>query len=264
MKRIGWEELGRAGGVVLRSAGSGSPVVLLPGLEGSGESCLHLAGPVVLGPDAPAQARLLLVDYAGERHRFLGELVDTIAGLLRAHLPEEPVTWWGQSFGNLLLALVQPQVARPVRTRVLVSPFTGLPPLLLHATRAALSVTPRALYAATTPTVARWIFGPMPTGTGDDFVAAVAGADPADVVRRTGWLARGDCAGAFLSADAPCGIWFGADDRLVDLPRQLAFFSALTSGGRGRTSVLPGCGHVTFPPAAVAQLREEISCWLLC
>lgn len=262
MSRIEWEELGRSGGVVLRGAGQGEPVVLFPGLEGSGESCLHLAGPVVLDPAGPARGRLLLVDYSGERHRFLGELVDAVAALLSEHLAgTERVAWWGQSFGNLLMVHTEPLVSARVRARVMVSPFTGLPELLLCAARAALGVTPAVLYRTATPPVARWLFGPMPAGTGDDFVAAIAAAEPADVVRRTGWLGPGDGAGAFLASTEPCGVWLGEQDRLVDLPRQTAFFTALTRGG-GRMTVVPGSGHVTFPAPAAALVRHGVTDWI--
>ena len=255
-------ELGRANGVVLRAAGTGPPVVLFPGMEGSGQSCLHLAAPVVLAPHGPAAGRLLLVDYAAERHRFLGELVDTVAGLLTEHLDGDlPVTWWGQSFGNLLLVHTEQRLTVPTRARVLVSPFTGLPDVLTVPARAALTLTLPVLYRGVTPPVARWVFGPMPRGTGDDFVAALAGMSPADVARRTGWLVGRDHAGAFLAPDLPCGVWLGELDRLVDLPRQSAFFAALTRHG-GRLTAVPGAGHVATPPAAVALVRQGVEEWI--
>ncbi|WP_163566656.1 hypothetical protein [Fodinicola feengrottensis] len=129
-----WTVLARRHGVSLRVCGQGPPVVVIPGMEGSGESCLDVVLPVVrtgirvpveapggLGgafagtpgrsPDAETGAsggRVILVDYSAERHRLLGQLVGTIAGLLRQVLPpDEPVVWWGQSFGNLLIALVR-------------------------------------------------------------------------------------------------------------------------------------------------------------
>ncbi|HEU5473502.1 MAG TPA: hypothetical protein VFV67_22890 [Actinophytocola sp.] len=253
-----WQELGRAGGVRLLATGSGPPVVLLPGMEGSGESCLHLAGPVALAE--PGGGRLVLVDYSGERHRFFGALVDTIAGLLDRCLGRAPVTWWGQSFGNLLLGSVAPLVAAPARGSVLVSPFTGLPPVRLRLAAAAFAVTPQALYAATTPTASRFVFGPAP-GTGAAFFAALGRMAVGDLRRRMSWL-RGDLAGIFQPLPGPLGIWFGARDRLVDLPRQLAFFHALIRGTGGRVHVVQGCGHVLLPPDAVEATRADIGGWL--
>lgn len=255
-------ELGRADGVRLLAAGSGPTVVVFPGMEGSGESCLRLAADVVL--TGPGEGRLVLVDYAQERHRFFGALVDTIADLFERHLDRSPLAWWGQSFGNLLLAGVQPRVAAIVRGTVLVSPFTGLPAGRLRVALAMLSVTPQALYTATAAAGARAVFGPAPRGTGAEFFSALARMRVADVRRRAGWLLAGDLAGLFLSLPGPLGVWFGDDDRLVDRQRQLAFFTALTRGpaARGRVDVLHGCGHVLLPEPAVQVAAQGITDWL--
>lgn len=255
-------ELGRSDGVRLLAAGSGPTVVVFPGMEGSGESCLRLAAEVVL--TGPGEGRLVVVDYAGERHRFLGALIDTIAGLLERHLDRSPLTWWGQSFGNLLLAGVQPLTAAAVRGTVLVSPFTGLPTGRVRAARALLAVTPQALYSATSPTVSRAVFGPAPRGTGDEFFSVLGRMRVADLRRRAGWLLNGDLAGYFLSLSGPLGVWFGEEDRLLDLPRQLAFFTALTKGVGGRVNLLDGCGHVLLPAPAVALAAQGIGDWLTC
>lgn len=253
-------ELGRAGGVRLLAAGSGATVVVFPGMEGSGESCLRLASSVVL--TGPGEGRLVLVDYAQERHRFLGALVETIAGLLEHHVGRTPLTLWGQSFGNLLLAGVAPLLAAPVRATVLVSPFTGLPATRTRLAHAVLSVTPQALYSATATIVSRGVFGPAPRGTGEAFFAALGRMHITDLRRRVGWLLRGDLAGMYQSLPGPVGVWFADQDRLVDLPRQVAFFTALTRALGGRTTVLDGCGHVLLPERAVQVAIQEIRDWL--
>jgi hypothetical protein len=257
---LAWRELGRAGGVRLLATGSGPTVVLFPGMEGSGESCLHLARQVLLTGTRPA--RLALVDYSGERHRFLGSLVDTIAGLLDSTLGGAPITWWGQSFGNLLLGCVQPLVAAPVRNTVLVSPFTGLPTTRLRVVHAILAATPQTVYSASTPFVSRTVFGPAPRGTGDEFFTALGRMSIADIRRRVGWILAGDLAGVFQSLPGPLGVWFGGQDRLVDLPRQLAFFTALTRATGGWVNVIDGCGHVLLPPHAVETAGRDIEDWL--
>jgi pimeloyl-ACP methyl ester carboxylesterase len=254
------EELGRAGGVRLLATGSGPTVVVFPGMEGSGESCLQLASDVVL--TGQGEGRLVLVDYSQERHRFLGALVDTVAGLLERHLNRSPMTLWGQSFGNLLLAGVAPLVATTVRTTVLVSPFTGLPTARLRAARMVLAATPQFVYAATTPAISRMIFGPAPKGTGVSFFSVLCQMRVADLRRRTGWLLAGDLAGMFQSLPGPVGIWFGDNDRLVDLPRQLAFFTTLTRAVGGRVTVLDGCGHVLLPEPVVQVATQDIRDWL--
>ncbi len=253
-------ELGQADGVRLLSSGAGPTVVVFPGMEGSGESCVRLAADVVLA--GRGEGRLVLVDYSGERHRFLGALIDTIAGLLERHLGRSPLTWWGQSFGNLLLAGVQPLIAAPVAGTVLVSPFTGLPSGRLRAGRALLALTPQALYSATSPVVSRFLFGPAPRGTGADFFSALSRMRLADLRRRAGWLQGGDLAGYFLSLPGPLGVWFGEEDRLVDRHRQLAFFTALTKGVGGCVNVLDGCGHVLLPTPAVELAAQAIGEYL--
>jgi alpha-beta hydrolase superfamily lysophospholipase len=229
-------------------------------MEGSGESCLRLAAEVVLR--GPGEGRLVLVDYAGERHRFLGALIDTVAGLVERHLDRSPMTWWGQSFGNLLLAGVQPLTAAPVQGTVLVSPFTGLPTGRLRAARALLGMTPQGLYSATSAVVSRTLFGPAPSGTGGEFFSALATMRIADLRRRAGWLQDGDLAGYFLSLPGPLGVWFGEEDRLVDRPRQQAFFTALTRAVGGQVNLLDGCGHVLLPAPAVALATQDITDWI--
>jgi fermentation-respiration switch protein FrsA (DUF1100 family) len=259
-----WTVLAESGGVRLRAAGAGRPVVVFPGMEGSGESCLHLVEPVVLPAGAEPGGRVLLVDYAGERHRLLGELVDTVGTLLRAALPAgEPVTLWGQSFGNLLLALTVPALAPSQRRLVLVSPFTGLPASRVRAARASLAVAWPPLYRASSAPISRAVFGPAPAGTGEPFFRVLASAPPGVVRRRVGWLAGADHAAAFLALSDPMGVWLGERDRLVDLPRQLAFFTALARPPRHRLTVLGGSGHVVLPPPAVDQARDTITDWLL-
>jgi pimeloyl-ACP methyl ester carboxylesterase len=252
--------LGEADGVRLLATGSGAPVVVFPGMEGSGESCLRLAADVVLAGREPG--RLVLVDYGRERHRFMGALVDTIAGLVEHHLGRSPITWWGQSFGTLLLGGVAPLIAAPVHKTVLVSPFTGLPPGRLRLARAALSLTPQGLYSATTPAVARAVFGPAPLGSGGEFFTALGRMRVKDLRRRVGWLRAGDLAGVFSSLRGPLGVWFGNSDRLVDLPRQVAFFTALTRAVEGRVTVLDGCGHVLLPASLVEVAARDIRDWL--
>jgi fermentation-respiration switch protein FrsA (DUF1100 family) len=251
-----WVELGRKDGVTLRATGSGPALVLFPGMEGSGESCVHLAEPVAL----PGH-RLVLVDYASEKHRFLGALTGTIAALIAAHVDTSDLAWWGQSFGNILLGAVQQMVGSPAKATILVSPFTSLPMAPLRIVRPLIAVTPRPLYATTSPLISRYLFGPAPSGAGKPFFDALQRMTPLDLRRRTGWLAHADLAGAFLPLAGPLGVWFGEEDRLVDRSRQFAFFTALTRRN-GKVSVLDGCGHVVLPPNAVTTAREEIADWL--
>jgi pimeloyl-ACP methyl ester carboxylesterase len=267
-RQAGWAELARLRGVRLRARGDGPPVVVFPGLEGSGESCLHLVLPVAVPADGAPRGRVILVDYAAERHRLLGELVSTVGELLDGVLEAgQPATFWGQSFGNLLAALVAQRRGVPLRRTILVSPFTGLPQARVAAGRAVLALAGfplagRPLYRAVTPAAGRLVFGPAPGGSGGSFFGAMAAAVPSDFSRRVGWLAGTDFAGAFLALPGPLGVWLGERDRLVDLPRQLAFFGALSRGPGSQLLVIGGSGHVVLPPDSVRYARATIADWL--
>lgn len=132
----------------------------------------------------------------------------------------------------------------------------------MAAGRAALTLAWRPLYRATTPAVGRCVFGPAPRGTGGPFFSAIAAAAPGDMRRRAGWLAHADFASAFLTLPGPLGVWLGERDRLIDLPRQLAFFGALTRGPGSQLQVIGGSGHVVLPPVSVRYARETIADWL--
>jgi len=261
--QAGWAELARSRGVRLRAAGAGPPVVIFPGLEGSGESCLHLVLPVLLPAGAAPRGRVILVDYAAERHRVLGELVSTVSELLDEVAGNgQAVTIWGQSFGNLLGTLVAQRAGLPVRRAVLVSPFTGLPQARVAAGRAALALAWRPLYRAATPATGRYLFGPAPRGSGRPFFRAIAAAAPGDMRRRVGWLAGADFASAFLALPGPVGAWLGERDRLIDLPRQLAFFAAVARMPGSQLQVIGGSGHVVLPADSVRCARATIADWL--
>jgi pimeloyl-ACP methyl ester carboxylesterase len=259
---VRWTELSRLGGVRLLATGEGPPVVVLSGLEGSGESCLHLVLPVVVPAGASPRGRVILVDYAAEQHRLLAELVDTIGKLLSRTLPGETVTLWGQSFGNLLAALIAQNGSVSVQRSVLVSPFTALPQARVAVARVALAVAWRPIYRVTARPVSKFVFGPAPGHFGDSFFRAISREAPSDVRRRVGWLARTDFASAFLALPAPAGVWLGERDRLIDLSRQLAFFARLTLAPGSRLTVIPGSGHVVLPPDAVSYTRATVADWL--
>jgi pimeloyl-ACP methyl ester carboxylesterase len=258
-----WVQLASSRGVSLRATGSGPPVLAFPGMEGTGDSCLQLMLPTLFDAHTDVPRQLVLVDYAKEQHRDLADLVDTITRLITAavRLTDE-VVWWGQSFGNLLLALTCGRVPTAQRRLVLVSPFTELPSWRVTAAAAVLRVTPRFVYAATAEPVGRFVFGPAPRGTGRAFFAAMRDATPVDVRRRVSWLRGTAFPEPFRELPGPLGVWFGARDRLVDLAQQRAFFAALTRRPGDRLSLIPGSGHVVLPPDSVATACAELRSWL--
>lgn len=259
---LAWTEQGNALGVRLRCTGAGAPVVVLPGLEGSGESCLHLVLPVVLPEGRSPRGQLWLVDYGQERAPSLGRLVEAVRSLLTAALGNRgPVRLWTQSFGGPLLARVLEEPPVEVMRTVLVSPFTRLAPGRVRLARASVAASPAPLLCALTKPTARLVFGPVGDAANAPFFAALAAASRRDLRRRLSFLHEADFTVPFTRLPGPVRVWLGAQDRLVDLSREMAFFQALARGSGG-VRVLAGSGHVVLPTPAVAQARAEMAQWL--
>jgi pimeloyl-ACP methyl ester carboxylesterase len=253
-----WDLLGAAEGVRLRSLGTGTPLVVLPGMEGDGTSCLHVVRRVWRDLQRRGPVRLVLVDYGEEQHPDLAELEATVVDLLHG-VVDAPAIVWGQSFGCLLAA----STARAIRTErlVLVSPFTSLP-RSRGVAAGLLPCVPRPLYRATATPVCRWVFGPARGQEGAAFLATLRAADPGDVARRAGWLRRRDHRSHFdglLGGDA--AVWFGVRDRLIDLPAQLEVFTELMTGERS-PELVPYAGHVVLPAPSVDFLCARATSWL--
>lgn len=253
-----WETLAEVDGVVLRASGQGEPLLVLPGMEGDGTSCLQLVGEVQRALADRRALRVVLVDYAAEQQRSLEELESVVVRLVgTAGL--QPAVVWGQSFGCLLAASVA-RTTRPSRL-VLVSPFTDLPASRDVAARL-LAFVPRPLYRATSTPVCRWVFGPAHGQEGAAFLASLREGDPVDVSRRASWLRDRDRRDHFEGLlDERAAVWFGTRDRLVDLRGQLEVFAEL-GGEACRPCLVPRCGHVVLPATAVAFLTERLTAWL--
>ena len=253
-----WETLGEADGVRLRTLGTGRSLVVVPGMEGDGSSCLHVVLPVWRDLQRHGPVRLVLVDYAAEQHRTLPALEATVIGLLRA-AEVEPAVVWGQSFGCLLAA----SAARAVGAErlVLVSPFTDLP-ASRDLAAAFLPRIPRPLYRATAAPTCRWVFGPAPGPDGKEFFSALAAAEPETIARRAGWLRGRDHRAHFegLLGDE-ARVWFGVRDRLIDLRGQLEVFTRLTAAG-SPPELVPYAGHVVLPAPSVRFLHDRVTAWL--
>ena len=251
------ETVARKNGVALRQRGEGAPVFVVPGAEGSGESCLHLALPVLDG--APGR-RLVLVDYGAEAHPTFDALAETVAGLVAEAADGGPCRVWAQSFGNLLAVRLAGRVE--AERWALVSPFTRLPAWKAHLGTLSLAVTPRPLYRATSPPLSRWLFGPAGDASGHPFFDALREAPPGDVRRRTAWLRGRDAEPEFAALAGPVHVWLGARDRLIDLDDQRRRFAALAEARPDRhLSMLPS-GHVVLDSAAAEVARAQIAAWI--
>src|SRR3954451_25395419 len=62
MRDVPWQETAFDRGVRLLHTGDGRPVVIFPGLDGGGESCLHLVLPVLLPADGPPRGTVWFID----------------------------------------------------------------------------------------------------------------------------------------------------------------------------------------------------------
>jgi pimeloyl-ACP methyl ester carboxylesterase len=249
-----WEDMAEAQGVRLRSSGTGRPLIILPGMEGDGTSCLHVVTPVVQRLRKNKPIRMILVDYSAEKHRTLSDLDRTVVDLLRV-VVDEPAYVWGQSFGCLLAAVAAHNL--PTQQVILVSPFTRLPRSREVVTRL-IRWTPRFLYRVTSKPLCRWVFGPVGSASNHPFFAALQNADPRDVARRSAWLRGEDHADRFTVIASLTSAWFGARDRLINLPQQMEIFGGMPLGKRIPRTVA-GAGHVILPTESVDILVNEIS-----
>jgi len=256
---VAWTDLGSGAGVRLRAVGTGRTVVVVPGMEGDGTSCLHTVLPVWQELDRREPTRLVLVDYAAERHASLAALEDAVLGLVRSAAPQ-PFVVWGQSFGCLVAATLGRRL--DADRLLLVSPFTELPRSRRLAA-ALLRFTPRVLYRLSSDPSSRWAFGPMEGPASEAFLAALRSASPRDVARRTSWV-RDDAGRARMrpALGPTTSVWFGSRDRLVDLRGQLAVFTEMTRPGDGLPRLVPGSGHVVFPETSVRFLTSRALDWL--
>lgn len=246
-------------GVTLRARGTGAPVFVIPGMEGSGESCLHLAVPVL---DEAPDRQMVLVDFGAEQHATFEALAETVGALVTSVAGDAPCRVWAQSFGNLLAITLDGQV--DVERWAFVSPFTRLPAWKAHLGTYSLAITPAPLYRATIRPLGRYLFGPAAGPAEEPFFDALYHAPVSTVGRRTSWLRGRDAQSAFEAVDGPAHVWLGQRDRLVDLDDQRRRFEALAAARPDwHLSMIEGSGHVVFPPDAVRTVRRELASWIL-
>jgi pimeloyl-ACP methyl ester carboxylesterase len=246
-------------GVTLRSEGAGTPVFLFPGMEGSGESCLHLARPVV----AAKRMRLVLVDFREEMHSGFDELLDTVAGLVQGAAGTAECLIWAQSFGNLLAVELARDAKIRARQCVFVSPFTRLPQWKVRIGSSSLAITPQAVYRATIGGIGRYVFGPAGDQKRHVFFEALRDAPVSTVRRRTTWLLNRDAGPVFSAIECPARAWLGSRDRLVDLTDQRGFFRKLAeSRSNWKLSMVKESGHVALPANVAAEVRRQVADWI--
>lgn len=263
---LSWDVLAERNGVRLLARGQGTPVFIFSGLEGSGESCLHLALPTIEATIARRQSRAfrpVLLDYSRENHASFEDLVDTAAELVSTiRFGPDGCRVWCQSFGNLLGCSTALAAKLPVEKYILVSAFTELPHWKTTLTPPLLSITPDFLYRWTIKPLSRWQFGPDAGNTKHAFYASLRKLTRLILKRRAGWLRGRRFDDLFRSLQGPRKVWLGTRDRLVDFGAQEAFFSGLAAAGGGlEFETIEGSGHVALPPPVILAAREQLAAW---
>jgi hypothetical protein len=250
--------LGRVGvvagsthGINLLKFGKGPALVVFPGMEGSGESCLQVVAAAL--NLCPRKYSVVLVDYSSEQHNSLNELQTALKGLLSGLL-EPPLRVWCQSFGNVLFAGLIAEALRP-DSSVLVSPFTGLDAWKVRSSIIS-SKLPEPVQRVAAVPIMRYIFGPAGDQPDHPFFAAVSNMSRASFARRTSWLAGQDFRDRFRGPIKAAKIWFGSEDHLIRRQMEMQFFSSLEEA---TVRVLDGAGHVLLPTAVVAQAAMQIA-----
>jgi pimeloyl-ACP methyl ester carboxylesterase len=265
-RALSWVTTRREGGVAIRCFGEGQPIVVVPGMEGSGESCLHLVVPVAQRVlfESNLKFRVVLVDYSQESFATLEELIVQIRTLVREEVGIVSSVLWGQSFGNILalgaLSISEIHLAKCL----LVSAFTSLPALKIRLSAALLPITPQSLYTALIGPGAKWEFGPFGDEGNPPFLEAMKRARPQIVEKRTSWLKNRNFTELFRSNEAQTKIWLGSRDRLVNLSEQRSFFEQLSRvKSNYRFGMIDGSGHVALPSQIVAHAQDQLCEWLV-
>jgi hypothetical protein len=259
--REGWTLLAQEKGVRVVTRGQGRPVVVFSGLEGSGESCLHLVLPTVEVPPAGGSPQqTLLVDYAGEDHVRFEDLVATVSRLLTPIVGGRSCALWCQSFGNILGTSVLLAGGLDVGKIVMVSPFTRLPAWKVSApVLGAVRLTPPPLYRATSGLIGNWMFGPDGGNRQHPFFASLKALTPATLRRRASWLRGRSFADNFRQLRAPRRAFLGSRDHLVNRDEQRLFFQGLAPGIE--LEMIEGSGHVVLPPPIIETARAQLRQW---
>lgn len=238
-QNISWKELSSANGISVRSLGAGQPVVIIPGMEGSGESCTDLIEWIHTQNQSYA---FYLVDYAKENFAEFNELVSAISKIIQ-NITTDPVVLWSQSFGNAIAVSIASENKIKISKHAMLSPFASIPSELLLAGSYVLKLTPTWVYKLFSLKVSIFLFGPVKGYEQHRFFEVLEKENPQTYLKRILWLRKLDIEKMFSSVKAPTQVWIGNCDRVIRPQRQIAYFKS-----RGvKTIELPKLGHMLFP-----------------
>lgn len=257
---IALEDLLGFNSVKLRVCGTGHRrIVVFPGMEGSGESCLQVIAKTLSLNQLWQETQLVVVDYSGEGHSSLESLVETIITLLAQAFGNTGLIFWGQSFGNILGILAADSERLKVEHFLMVSAFDSLPALKITFEVLTGRFVPDSVYRATIKPIGRYIFGPCGDQRDHPFFDALERAPGSVFGRRTSWLAHRSFAEYYSRARYHARVWLGSRDRLVDLNRQKSLFMGLARGGRFTFEMIPGSGHVVLPLECISWISNQLA-----
>jgi pimeloyl-ACP methyl ester carboxylesterase len=234
------------------SASAGTPVVMIPGIDGSSGSVLPIAQ--ALGASRP----VYIANYTAEQNPS----VETLSKEIEEAIGKEitgPFDVVGQSIGTIFASQVASAPSSGVRRVVLCCTFTKLRWTTMKISNAMLSITPNAIFSATSPTLMKLVCGPVGDGKNHPFFEASRRAEKAGVIKRTAWQIGRDFAPDIAAVRSPMLVLMGAKDRFVpDIDRELSTLREILAERDASVHTVPEAGHVLLPSQAVAFAAEKI------
>lgn len=257
--KLSWNRTHSKNNILLQELGSeGKTIVVIPGLEGSGESCRDLLEWMYTERQTRGIAtKIILVDYKNEEHKEFNELVASINSLLLEKVHGE-VLLWSQSFGNLIAASLASMGNLKISRHALLSPFTGISLALTMMAVSFLKLAPRGLYKSLSNLFGSFLFGPVGMLRNHDFFSIISEENPSYYQRRLSWLRELDGEELFRGLSAPVSIWIGLKDRLISPKYQLTVFQSL----QFQLNELQEVGHMLFPSILKDHEKEGFLAWI--
>lgn len=248
--RLNWTDVAIHHGLRLRTCGVGPTILLIPGMEGDGTSCVDLAEWLI-----ERGFKIILVDYKNEQTSNLDSLTEAVASLLTNQI-SGPIILWSQSFGNVLATRLLLQKKVTATKHLLFSPFVRLPSWKLNLGLPLLENSPDLLFRFLGPAVSKILFGPIEAH--HCFLEGLKVGDPKSYTKRIGWLKDKSLEEQFQFSSCKRAVWIGKIDKLIDPTTQIAFFQK----HQVEVVVIERAGHMLLPEIIGANGCEQLLGWL--